>query len=64
MPSSPEQIFEALVPERLEDPGVAVGRMYRAAPRVDAHAGRRWPSLVKEARVFVASTTRPRGTKR
>jgi hypothetical protein len=30
---TPEQIFESLVPERLRDPGVKVGRMYGSNPR-------------------------------
>jgi TfoX/Sxy family transcriptional regulator of competence genes len=30
---TPEQIFESLVPERLRDPGVKVGRMYGSSPR-------------------------------
>jgi TfoX/Sxy family transcriptional regulator of competence genes len=30
---TPEQTFERLVPERLRDPGVRVGRMYGSNPR-------------------------------
>jgi TfoX/Sxy family transcriptional regulator of competence genes len=30
---TPEEIFERLVPERLRDPGVRVGRMYGSSPR-------------------------------
>ncbi len=33
MARTPEQIFESLVPERLRDPGVKVGRMYGSNPR-------------------------------
>src|SRR5687768_3221513 len=33
MARTPEQIFESLVPERLLDPGVKVGRMYGSNPR-------------------------------
>jgi hypothetical protein len=30
---TPEQIFESLVPDRLRDPGVKLGRMYGSSPR-------------------------------
>src|ERR687891_276722 len=33
MGKMPDQIFESLVPERLRDRGVKVGRMYRSSPR-------------------------------